>query len=121
MLNVDSLSLSLSLSLCVCVCARVRARARTRVCKIKKILLNLKNICLATVASSLRLAAYISSGGLHGEIRFETATKSSTRIRYSLKPTLQYPDQQWLWSVTQFPVDYTIISDRCDERHIGQR
>ncbi|KYN36526.1 Superoxide dismutase [Cu-Zn], partial [Trachymyrmex septentrionalis] len=71
-------------------------------------------------ASALRLAAYVSSGGLHGEFRFERATESSVRIRYSLKPTLQYPDQQWLWSVTYFSVDYTIIDGRCDERHIGQ-
>lgn len=42
------------------------------------------------------------------------------RIRFSLQATLQYPDQQWLWSVTQFPVDYTIIDGRCDERHIGE-
>ncbi|XP_071566892.1 uncharacterized protein Rsod isoform X1 [Temnothorax nylanderi] len=77
-------------------------------------------LCCTSVASSLRLAAYISSGGLHGEIRFERTTESSVRIRYSLKPTLQYPDQQWLWSVTQFPVDYTIIDGRCDERHVGQ-
>ncbi|XP_039303730.1 uncharacterized protein LOC105197011 isoform X2 [Solenopsis invicta] len=76
--------------------------------------------CCTTVTSSLRLAAYISSGGLHGEIRFEKATESSIRLRYSLKPTLQYPDQQWLWSVSQFPVDYTIIDGRCDEQHIGQ-
>lgn len=84
-------------------------------------MINQKDICLATAANSLRLAAYVSSGGLHGEIQFERATESSVRIRYSLKPTLQYPDQQWLWSVTQFPVDYTIIDGRCDERHIGQR
>ncbi|XP_025262110.1 uncharacterized protein LOC105249019 [Camponotus floridanus] len=77
-------------------------------------------LCYATIASSLKLAAYISSGGLHGEIRFERATESSVRIRYSLKATLQYPDQQWLWSVTQFPVDYTIINDRCDKRYIGE-
>ncbi|XP_011873780.1 PREDICTED: uncharacterized protein LOC105565305 [Vollenhovia emeryi] len=53
-------------------------------------------LCCTTIASSLRLAAYISSGGLHGEIRFERTTESSVRIRYSLKATLQYPDQQWL-------------------------
>ncbi|KAL0112201.1 hypothetical protein PUN28_011934 [Cardiocondyla obscurior] len=73
-----------------------------------------------TIANALRLAAYISSGGLHGEIRFERSTETSVRIRCVLKSTLQYPDQQWLWSVTQFPVDYTIIDNRCDERHVGR-
>lgn len=74
-----------------------------------------------TIASSLRLAAYISSGGLHGEIRFERVAESLVRIRYSLKATLEYPDQQWLWSVNQFPVDYTIIEGRCDKQHVGER
>ncbi|KZC13221.1 hypothetical protein WN55_05919, partial [Dufourea novaeangliae] len=73
-----------------------------------------------TVAHSLRFATYISSGGLHGEIRFEKATENSVRIRFSLQATLQYPDQQWFWSVTQFPVDYTIVNNRCDERHVGE-
>ncbi|XP_012172349.1 uncharacterized protein LOC100643910 isoform X1 [Bombus terrestris] len=73
-----------------------------------------------TIGLSLRLAAYISSGGLHGEIRFEKVTETSVRIRFSLQTTLQYPDQQWLWSVTQFPVDYTRIDDRCSRQHIGE-
>ncbi|XP_034178940.2 uncharacterized protein Rsod isoform X1 [Osmia lignaria lignaria] len=73
-----------------------------------------------TIGSSLRLTAYISSGGLHGEIRFEKVTETSVRIRFSLQTTLQYPDQQWFWSVTQFPVDYTLINDRCDRQHLGE-
>ncbi|XP_017889745.1 uncharacterized protein LOC108630767 [Ceratina calcarata] len=73
-----------------------------------------------TIGYSLRLAAYISSGGLHGEIRFEKATETSVRIRFSLQTTLQYPDQQWIWSVTQFPVDYTLISDRCNRQYVGE-
>ncbi|XP_076765114.1 uncharacterized protein LOC143432228 [Xylocopa sonorina] len=79
------------------------------------LLLNCVNI-----GYSLRLAAYISSGGLHGEIRFEKATEASVRIRYSLQTTLQYPDQQWLWSVTQFPIDYTLIENRCNRQYIGE-
>ncbi|XP_043258035.1 uncharacterized protein LOC122400578 [Colletes gigas] len=74
----------------------------------------------ASVGHALRLAAYISSGGLHGEIRFEKATETSVRIRFSLQATLQYPDQQWFWSVTQFPVDYTVVNDRCNRRYIGE-
>lgn len=70
--------------------------------------------------NGLRLAAYISSGGLHGELRFEQGSEeNSVKIRTSLHATLQYPDQQWLWSITQFPVDYTAIEDRCTEKHLG--
>ena len=72
------------------------------------------------VGHSLRLAVYISSGGLHGEIRFEKASVTSVRIRFSLQATLQYPDQQWFWSVTQFPVDYRIVDNRCDKQYLGE-
>ncbi|XP_046613525.1 uncharacterized protein LOC124301932 isoform X1 [Neodiprion virginianus] len=74
----------------------------------------------ATTVNGLRLAAYVSSGGLHGEIRFEPAAKNAVRIRLALQTTLQYPDQQWLWSVTRFPVDYTLVDGRCDPRHMGE-
>lgn len=71
--------------------------------------------------NALKLAAYISAGGLHGEVRFEQKTENSIRIRFALQTTLQYPDQQWFWSITQFPVDYTVIEDRCSRRHLGER
>lgn len=71
--------------------------------------------------NSLRLAAYISSGGLHGEIRFEPVSSKSVKIRLALRPTLQYPDQQWQWHLTEFPVDYTIIENRCEDRYLGKR
>ncbi|KAJ8686259.1 hypothetical protein QAD02_022053, partial [Eretmocerus hayati] len=76
-------------------------------------------LAYAATGNALRLAAYISSGGLHGEIRFETS-EDGVRMRTALKPTLQYPDQQWTWSLTEFPVDYTVIENRCDEWHLGR-
>ena len=76
----------------------------------------------AATGNALRLASYISSGGLHGEIRFESTSNNNTiRIRLALKTTLQYPDQQWSWYLTEFPVDYTMIQNRCDERYLGKR
>ncbi|XP_008207466.1 uncharacterized protein LOC100124033 [Nasonia vitripennis] len=75
--------------------------------------------CVAT-GNAVRLAAYISSGGLHGEIRFEPANNNNVRIRLALKTTLQYPDQQWHWHLTEFPVDYTLIENRCDSRNLGK-
>lgn len=71
--------------------------------------------------NALRLVAYISSGGLHGEIRFESPGNNAVRVVLALRPTLQYPDQQWSWSLTEFPVDYTVIDNRCDEKHLGKR
>lgn len=69
----------------------------------------------------MRLAAYISSGGLHGEIHFLPGNVENVKIRFSLKTTLQYPDQLWEWYVTQFPVDYTSNNDRCGEENLGKR
>lgn len=43
------------------------------------------------------------------------------KIRFSLETTLQYPEQQWFWSITEFPVDYTLINDRCNRQYIGKR
>ncbi|XP_043461697.1 uncharacterized protein LOC122498151 [Leptopilina heterotoma] len=76
-------------------------------------------ICVAT-GDTLRLAAYISSGGLHGEIHFLPGNVENVKIRFSLKTTLQYPDQLWEWYVTQFPVDYTSNNDRCGEQNLGK-
>ncbi|XP_014235437.1 uncharacterized protein LOC106658129 [Trichogramma pretiosum] len=78
--------------------------------------------CVATV-TPLRLTAYISSGGLHGEVRFEPGSSGpdSVHLRVSLKPTFQYPIQLWSWALTEFPVDYRRIGeDRCDERLLGR-
>ncbi|XP_015118809.1 uncharacterized protein LOC107042324 [Diachasma alloeum] len=77
-------------------------------------------LVLVGSGDGLRLASYISSGGLHGEIRFEPGTDDALRIRLALKATLQYPDQQWTWAVTRFPVDYTRIEDRCSDQYLGE-
>lgn len=69
----------------------------------------------------LQLTSYISSGGLHGEIHFKQGPDDSVTIRLALSTTLQYPEQQWLWSITKFPVDYTKIHDRCDDEHLGEK
>lgn len=78
--------------------------------------------CAVATTSALRLAAYISSGGLHGEIRFESAGAGvGVKLRLALKTTLQYPDQRWDWSLTEFPVDYAVIENRCSQRYLGKR
>lgn len=88
--------------------------------EIRKFIFSLISFTVAT-GDALRLAAYISSGGLHGEIKFEPGNVENVKINFSLKTTLQYPDQLWEWSITQFPVDYTVTNDRCDEQNLGKR
>lgn len=72
-----------------------------------------------STGEALRLIAYISSGGLHGEIRFEQTAGDSVTVSTALHSTLQYPEQQWEWFVTRFPVDYTRIDDRCSLKYLG--
>ncbi|XP_044006416.1 uncharacterized protein LOC122851330 isoform X2 [Aphidius gifuensis] len=74
-----------------------------------------------SVVNCLQLTSYISSGGLHGEIHFKQGPDNSVTIHLALNTTLQYPEQQWLWSITKFPVDYTKIDDRCDDEHLGEK
>lgn len=83
---------------------------------------NINGYLTVTTGDAVRLVAYISSSGLHGEIRFEpNVDKTGVRMRLSLKATLQYPEQQWSWWITEFPVDYRILSNRCNEQHLGRK
>lgn len=67
------------------------------------------------------LRAYLSQHGLHGEIEFSKKSESSVSIRTNLKPTLEFPEQIWEWSIREFPVDYTEIDDnRCDDSRLGK-
>lgn len=67
------------------------------------------------------LRAYISQHGLHGEIEFSPKNETLISIRTNLKPTLQYPDGVWRWTIHEFPVDYRdITNDRCSEEHLGR-
>ncbi|XP_045506507.1 uncharacterized protein LOC123702765 isoform X2 [Colias croceus] len=86
--------------------------------KLLCVYLSLLNV-LGTNAFVLR--AYISQHGLHGEIEFSQKNESLISIRTNLKPTLQYPDGVWRWTIHEFPVDYRDISnERCSEINLGK-
>lgn len=71
----------------------------------------------------VKLVAFLSQHGLHGEIRFSQQTDNLMRIETALETTLQYPDQVWSWSIHQFPVDYSDPNGdrRCSVANIGQQ
>ncbi|CAG9822020.1 unnamed protein product, partial [Phaedon cochleariae] len=71
------------------------------------------------LCNSLDLRSFISGHGLHGTITF-TETKYSIRITTDLKTTLEYPNQVWSWYVSEFPVDYSELEDRCDADKLGK-
>lgn len=71
---------------------------------------------------SLKLIAYISQNGLHGEFTFTQHTDTLIQIESSLETTLQYPDQVWSWAIHELPVDYTNVNskERCSDPHLGK-
>ncbi|XP_028170007.1 uncharacterized protein LOC114359719 isoform X1 [Ostrinia furnacalis] len=72
-------------------------------------------------SSGLVLRAYISQHGLHGEIEFSHKNETLISIRTNLKPTLQYPDGVWRWTIHEFPVDYRdLTGERCSETNLGR-
>lgn len=58
----------------------------------------------------MRLVAYVSQHGLHGEFHFVQQNDNSIEIRSKLETTLQYPDQIWSWSIHEMPVDYSEVN-----------
>ncbi|KAJ8944218.1 hypothetical protein NQ318_014580 [Aromia moschata] len=67
----------------------------------------------------IELRSYVSEYGLHGTITFAD-TQDGIKITTDLKTTLEYPSQIWAWYVTEFPVDYTELENRCDSGKIGK-
>ncbi|CAH0597827.1 unnamed protein product [Chrysodeixis includens] len=73
------------------------------------------------ISKCLVLRAYLSQHGLHGEIEFSHKNDTLISIRTNLKPTLQYPDGVWRWTVREFPVDYRELSEaRCSDAELGR-
>ncbi|KAL1494603.1 hypothetical protein ABEB36_010175 [Hypothenemus hampei] len=70
--------------------------------------------------ASIVLRCYISEHGLHGTITF-TKTSNEIIVRTDLSPTLEFPNSIWSWFVTEFPVDYAQIENRCTPEKIGRK
>ncbi|KAK9881797.1 hypothetical protein WA026_017312 [Henosepilachna vigintioctopunctata] len=77
----------------------------------------LLGLCLG---NALELKSYISDEGLHGTFTFTNINQHDIKIQTHLEATLQYPSQVWSWSINEFPVDYTIIENRCDNEILGK-
>ncbi|KAJ8709474.1 hypothetical protein PYW08_009478 [Mythimna loreyi] len=73
------------------------------------------------ISQCLVLRAYLSQHGLHGEVEFSHKNDTLISIRTNLKPTLQYPDGVWRWTIHEFPVDYRDLSEaRCSDANLGK-
>ncbi|XP_019756682.2 uncharacterized protein LOC109535239 [Dendroctonus ponderosae] len=70
-------------------------------------------------STSIVLRSYVSEHGLHGTITF-TKNGDEIIITTNLEATLEFPNSAWSWYITEFPVDYTRIENRCDREKIGK-
>lgn len=78
-------------------------------------------VWICGACDALVLRAYISQHGLHGEIEFSHKNETLISIRTNLKPTLQFPDGVWRWTIHEFPVDYRdLTAARCSEANLGK-
>ncbi|XP_075237952.1 superoxide dismutase family protein Rsod [Lycorma delicatula] len=80
-------------------------------------------LCVATFVHSLHLSARFSENGLEGEIIFiQDRGNETVYIHTDLVTYASADDTQlsWGWTVQQFPVDYTQIKDRCDDKNLGK-
>lgn len=68
----------------------------------------------------MELRSYISDQGLHGTITF-TKLEEEIQITTDLQPTLEFPFQIWSWYITEFPVDYSDVENRCDAAKLGKK
>lgn len=78
--------------------------------------------CFCFVVNCVKLAAYLSQNGLHGEIHFSQNANGLVQIDSSLETTLQHPDQIWSWNIHQLPVDYSEANGnrRCSAPNLGK-
>lgn len=78
---------------------------------------------LLNAADCVKLVAFVSQHGLHGEFHFSQHSNNSILIESQLETTLQYPEQIWNWGVHQLPVDYSNPDGkkRCHLSSLGKR
>ncbi|XP_076266542.1 superoxide dismutase family protein Rsod [Rhynchophorus ferrugineus] len=77
------------------------------------------SISVLESSGSLVFRSYVSENGLHGTITF-TKKGEEVVINTDLQPTLEYPNTVWAWYITEFPVDYSLIEDRCSGERLGK-
>ncbi|CAG9760751.1 unnamed protein product [Ceutorhynchus assimilis] len=70
-------------------------------------------------STSIVLRSYVSEHGLHGSITF-IESNDEIVVTTDLQPTLEFPSSIWAWYITEFPVDYTGIENRCSQDKIGK-
>lgn len=73
------------------------------------------------VNTSLQLITRFSQNRIHGSILFSQHSSNDDIIQISVSLNNFGEPSQWSWQIKEFPVDYTILSDRCTDKNLGNK
>lgn len=73
------------------------------------------------VNTSLQLITRFSQNLIHGSILFSQHSSIDDIILISVSLNNFGDSSQWSWHIKEFPVDYTILTDRCTDKNLGNR
>ena len=77
---------------------------------------------VSAVTEAVHLAVQLSESGIQGNISFiQDVTNTKVLVKTDLKWTLDQDAPSVLWSISQFPVDYTTVENRCDDKKLGKK
>lgn len=71
--------------------------------------------------TSVQLITRYSQNGIHGSILFSQHSSIDDIIQISVSLNNFGDMSQWSWHIKEFPVDYTIVNDRCTDQHLGNK
>jgi len=73
------------------------------------------------VNTSVQLISRFSQDLIHGSILFSQHSLIDDIIQISVSLKNFGNSLQWSWQIREFPVDYTILADRCSEKNLGNK
>jgi len=69
----------------------------------------------------VQLITRFSQNGIHGSVLFSQHSSIDDIIQISVSLNNFGNPSQWSWYIKEFPVDYTILNDRCTDQHLGNK
>jgi len=73
------------------------------------------------VNNSIQLVTRFSQNQIHGSIFFSQHSSIDDIILISVSLDNFGDSLKWSWEIKEFPVDYSILTDRCTEQNLGNK
>lgn len=71
--------------------------------------------------TSLQLITRFSQNRIHGSILFSQHSSNDDIIQISVSLNNFGESSQWSWQIKEFPVDYSVLADRCTDKNLGNK